>query len=31
MTFVQFFLGTTVVIASVVIFAELYDLWGKKD
>lgn len=31
MTFFQFFLGTTAVIASVVVFAELYDVWGKKD
>lgn len=31
MTFVQFFLGVTFIVTSVVLFAEVYDMWGKKD
>lgn len=25
------FLGVTFIVTSVVLFAEAYDMWGKKD
>jgi hypothetical protein len=31
MTAFHFFLGVTFIVSAVCVFAELYDLYGKRD